>query len=417
MTKMTSNLDQLLIYRNIIEDELIQKTCAFLATTKENLPFDLFYKLIQKSEQLGLTDNVLKSYLVYLISLDENTLSVMAEQTGGYIGKSLRLAALHDLAILKNFINQDLSFFDTQDLLINHYLPTNNTRKQYLEELTPYFLDESKSDSQEKILDKLLQHYVSYGYGELVNHTAFRWNRDKGLEGIVHCDPIQLNDLIGYDRQKKVLVQNTEAFITGKPACNVLLTGDRGTGKSSSVKALVNHYSSHGLRLVEVAKHDLPDLHGILKQLGKLGKKFIIFLDDLSFEEFEIEYKHLKSVMEGGIESKPSNVLIYATSNRMHLIRESWNDRTEKSNDIQHFDTVNEKLSLSDRFGITVSFFSPTQDEYLRIVEELARKNNITMPLDLLRSESLKWERSHAGRSGRKAQQFITHVLGEDKAE
>lgn len=417
MKKATSDLDQLLLYRNIIEDELVKKVCEFLDGTQKNLPFDLFYKLIQKSEELGLSGNILKSYLVYLISLDENPLSIMAEKTGGQIGRSLRLAAIHDMGILRNFINQDLSFFETQDLLINHYSPTRMIGKKYLEELQPYFLCNNETHSYETVVDQLIRHYVSYGYGELVNHTAFRWNRDKGLEGIIHCDPIRLSDLIGYDRQKKVLIQNTEAFITGKPACNVLLTGDRGTGKSSSVKAMVNHYFLQGLRLVEVEKHHLPFLHDILKYLGNLGKKFIIFLDDLSFEEFEIEYKHLKSVMEGGIESRPNNVLIYATSNRMHLVRESWNDRNEKSNDIHHFDTVNEKLSLSDRFGITISYFSPTQDEYLKIVEELSQKNNMTIPWDVLKSEALKWERSHAGRSGRTAQQFITQMLGDDKAE
>ena len=417
MTNTTSNLDQLLLYRNIIKDELIQKVCIFLKGTQENPPFDLFYQLIQKSEELGLSGNVLKSYLVHLIALDENTLSIIAEKTGGEIGASLRFAALHDITILKKFINQDLDFFETQDLLINHYSPTSSIRKKYLEELSPFFLDKSGIHSPKKILNQLIAHYVSYGYGEFVNHTAFRWNTAKGLEGIIHCDPIKLDDLIGYERQKKVLVQNTEAFITGKPACNVLLTGDRGTGKSSSVKALVNHYFSNGLRLVEVGKHDLPHLYDLLKYLGNLGKKFIIFLDDLSFEEFEIEYKHLKSIMEGGIETKPNNVLIYATSNRMHLVRESWNDRNEKNNDIHHFDTVNEKLSLSDRFGITVSYFSPNQEDYLKIVVELARKNNITTPLDILQGEALKWERAHAGRSGRKAQQFITHILGDYKAE
>lgn len=412
MTKTTSNLDELLLYRNITEDALIQKICTFLDNPHKSLPFDLFYNLIEKSEELGLSGNVLQAYLIYLISIDENTLSRIAEKTKGHIGTSLRLAAMHDIGILKNFMKQDLSFFETQDFLINHYSPTNNSKKQYLEELHACFLD-SKERSCAEILDQLLAHYVSYGYGELVKHTAFRWNRDKGLEGIAHCDPIKLNDLIGYERQKKVLIQNTEAFIAGKPACNVLLTGDRGTGKSSSVKAMVNHYFLQGLRLVEVEKHNLPYLHDILKQLGNLGKKFIIFLDDLSFEEFEIEYKHLKSVMEGGIESKPNNVLIYATSNRMHLVRESWNDRNEKNNDIHHFDTVNEKLSLSDRFGITISYFSPSQDEYLTIIAELAEKNKLTLPWDVLKSEALKWERSHAGRSGRTAQQFITHLLGD----
>lgn len=412
MKKIYSQLDQLLIYRNIIQDELVQEVCDFLTDTQRDLPFDLFYKLIQKSEQLGLTGNILKSYLIYLIAIDKNAFSMVSEKTGGQVGDSLRKAVIHDIAILKKFINQDIAFSDNTDLPINHYTPTSTSRKSYLEALQPYFLYDHVTYSQEEVVDKLIAHYVSYGYGELVNHTAFRWNKNKGLEGIVHCDPIRLTDLIGYERQKNALIENTEAFIAGKPACNVLLAGDRGTGKSSSVKALVNHYFSHGLRLVEVAKHDLVYFHDIIKILGDTGKKFIIFLDDLSFEEFEIEYKHLKSAMEGGIESKPTNVLIYATSNRMHLIKENWNDRNEKSQDVHSSDTVNEKLSLSDRFGLTLTYVSPSQVEYIRIIEELAAKHHITMPLELLTAEALKWERAHAGRSGRTAQNFIMYLLG-----
>jgi len=413
MKKTYSQLDQLLIYRNIMTDELVQDVRTFQASTHSELPFDLFYKLIQKSEQLGLSGNLLKSYIIYLIAIDENTLSIMAETTSGRIGDSLRAAAIHDIAILKKFINQDIAFFENTDLLINHYAPTSNTRKSYLEVLQPYFLSMHETDSHEEVLDQLIKHYVSYGYGELANHTAFRWHKDKGLQGIANCDPIRLTDLIGYDRQKNALIKNTESFIAGRPACNVLLAGDRGTGKSSSVKALVNHYCSQGLRLVEVAKHDLPYFHDIVTVLGSMGKKFIIFLDDLSFEEFEIEYKYLKSIMEGGIESKPNNVLIYATSNRMHLIKENWNDRNEKNGDVHSSDTVNEKLSLSDRFGITLTYISPSQIEYLKIIEELAVKNHITIPLDILQSEALKWERAHAGRSGRTAQHFIMHLLGD----
>jgi len=415
MGKKDLHLDQLLIYRNIIKDKLVEEVCEFLTGKQKSLPFDLFYKLIQKSEQLGLTGNVLKSYLVYLIAIDENALSMVAEKTGGQIGASLQKAAIHDIGILKKFINNDISFFDNNDILINHYIPTSTAKKSYLEVLQPYFFSVHETYSHEQVLASLIEHYVSYGYGELVNHTAFRWHKDNGLQGIVHCDPIRLTDLIGYDRQKDVLIKNTEAFIAGKPSCNVLLAGDRGTGKSSSVKALVNHYFLNGLRLVEVGKQDLPYFHDIVKALGNMGKKFIIFLDDLSFEEFEIEYKHLKSVMEGGIELRPNNVLIYATSNRMHLIRENWSDRNEKNGDVHYSDTVNEKLSLSDRFGITLTYISPSQMEYLRIIEELAAKNNITMPLDILQSEALKWERAHAGRSGRTAQRFIMHLLGDNR--
>ena len=251
----------------------------------------------------------------------------------------------------------------------------------------------------------------------MARYTVFRWDLDLGLVPVRHPDRIQMDDLIGYERQKAVLTQNTEAFVAGRPANNVLLVGSRGTGKSSSVKALLNQYADIGLRLVEITKHDLRHLSSIMQALRERGKKFILFMDDLSFEEFEIEYRHLKSMMEGGVETKPDNVLIYATSNRRHLIKETWTDRTgANADDIHSWDTINEKISLSDRFGITLTFAPPNQDEYLRIVESMARKRNICLPSAELRAEAIKWETAHSGRSGRIAQQFIAHLEGRDIA-
>ena len=205
---------------------------------------------------------------------------------------------------------------------------------------------------------------------------------------------------------------NTQAFVEGRPCNNALLVGARGTGKSSSVKALVNQFYKQGLRLVEVSKHDQKDLYNVLKSLRTSGKRFIVFLDDLSFEENESEYKYLKSILEGGVETKPDNVLIYATSNRQHLIRETWNDRSGNSDDLHKFDTVNEKLSLADRFGLTVTFLAPNQEEYMTIIEELAKRHDVDLSSTELRAMALKWEMTRSGRSGRAARQFISHILG-----
>ena len=224
-----------------------------------------------------------------------------------------------------------------------------------------------------------------------------------------------LNDLIGYEIQKKKLVDNTEAFVKGLPANNVLLCGDAGTGKSTSIKALLNEYYGQGLRMIEIYKHQFQDLSSIIAQVKNRNYRFIIYMDDLSFEDFEIEYKFLKAVIEGGMETRPDNVLIYATSNRRHLIKETWNDRDdmETDNGMHRSDTMQEKLSLVARFGVTIYYGKPTPKEFFTIVKELRKRYpEITMSDEELCAEANKWELSHGGVSGRTAQQFINYIAG-----
>jgi hypothetical protein len=223
-----------------------------------------------------------------------------------------------------------------------------------------------------------------------------------------------LDDLVGYEEQKKKLIANTEAFVEGRKANNVLLFGDAGTGKSTSIKAILNQYYSRGLRMIEVYKHEFQDLSQVIAEIKNRNYRFIIYMDDLSFEEFEIEYKYLKAVIEGGLETKPDNVLIYATSNRRHLIRETWSDRSDMSQDELHrSDTMQEKLSLVARFGVSIGYYKPSQKEYFNIVITLAKKYpEITLTEEELKAEANKWELSHGGISGRTAEQFITYLLG-----
>ena len=221
--------------------------------------------------------------------------------------------------------------------------------------------------------------------------------------------------MIGYETAKARLVENTEAFIEGRPANNVLLYGEAGTGKSSSIKAIANQYFDRGLRIIEIYRHQFRDLNDVIGQIKGRNYRFIIYMDDLSFEEFETEYKYLKAVIEGGLEKKPSNVLIYATSNRRHLVRESFRDRDGDALYDKHGgDTVNEKLSLAGRFGLSIYFGSPEFDEFQHIVAELAKRHGIDMDEKTLRSEATKWQMRHGGLSGRTAQQFIDSLLGKD---
>ena len=221
-----------------------------------------------------------------------------------------------------------------------------------------------------------------------------------------------LDQLVGYDIPKKKLTDNTDAFVSGRKANNCLLFGDAGTGKSSSIKAIANEYYDRGLRIIEVYKHQFQDLNDVISQIKHRNYRFIIYMDDLSFEEFEIEYKYLKAVIEGGLEKKPENILIYATSNRRHLIRENYSDKEEIREDMHTGDTVQEKLSLVYRFGVTIYFGSPNKKEFQTIVRELAKRNGIEMPEEELLLEANKWELSHGGLSGRTAQQFVDYLLG-----
>lgn len=412
MTKVPrASLESLLIYRNLLNDQILSTLCtAYTHNDLGPIRSQVCSELIQKAELLGLDGNIIKNYILYLLARDENVFSIMAEKNGSVIGSSLYKAVLQDITLLNDFLTNDFSALLQTEMLAD-YKPTNKIASQALSSLRKYF-DPDSSYTPAEIVKQLAQHYSQYGYGKMIDYAAFRWNLEDGLTGIAGNDPITLDDIIGYEKQKTVLIQNTEAFLQNKPCNNVLLTGARGTGKSSSVKALANRYYENGLRLVEIPKYELRNLHKAINSLRSFGKKFILFLDDLSFEEFEADYKCLKSVLEGGVEAKPDNILIYATSNRRHLIRENWNDRSEQDDDMHRFDTVNEKISLSDRFGITLTYFTPSQEEYFKIVEGIALKSNINLDAAMLKTEALKWEMSHSGRSGRAARQLVSHIMG-----
>ncbi|NLP41201.1 MAG: ATP-binding protein [Veillonellaceae bacterium] len=412
MSNLTE-LNKLIIFRNILNDTILNRLLDSAVNDAPSISYQITHELLTKAEQLQLQGNALKSYLMYLILNDENIFSTTVETTGGAIGESLFKAVVHDISILQDVLKSDLRCLTNE--FLEDFHPTHCTITSKIEEMTNYFLDNTGSCPAEKIFKKLVDYYTRFGHGEMAQYAAFRWSEDGVLVGVKHYDQIRLEDIIGYDRQKETLIRNTEAFLANKPANNVLLVGARGTGKSSSVKALVNRYFTDGLRLVEIAKHQIKYLHELMSSLRNRGKKFILFLDDLSFEDYEVEYKYLKSVLDGGVESKPANVIIIATSNRRHLVRELWNDRSENNSDIHRNDTINEKISLSDRFGITLTYLQPNQEEYLTIVEEMAKKHNIALCPAQLRSEAIKWELSHSGRSGRTAQQFISYILGNVK--
>jgi predicted AAA+ superfamily ATPase len=423
--------ERLIFYRNINNDPLIVMTKELINNLinhedenrdPEGIFFQICGELVQKAESYQWQGNLWKHYLSLLMAQAENTFSrSCARLVGDNLDTGLFEFALHDLKLLKKMWDFDfkdlgevvpLEIADTLKNFICDFSCLNPRGKfWYGENVGNLCNDLEKAGSPEQMVECLKNFYRDKGYGKIGMFYFFSWGKE-GLRGISYPDPVTLEDLIGYEEQKEIIVKNTEAFTRGKKANNMLLYGERGTGKSSTVKALVNEYHSRGLRMVEVHKAQLAALKDIMGGLREYPQRFIVFIDDLSFESNETEYKYLKYILEGGVEVIPENVVIYATSNRRHLVRESWQDRDEGT-EVRVSDSLSEKLSLADRFGITVTFTSPDQEEYLKIVEGLAEKSKLEISKAELREKALWWERWHNGRSGRTAKQFINSLLSE----
>ncbi len=405
------NLNELIVCRGLLKNTIFHELAQLLEDTQNiALERQLAADLLEAAEQNGLAGNLFFSYTTYLLTLGDNAAAKMVEKSGA-IGASLRNALRNDAEILCRLVRFQPGELWPSLKLFDDYQPTFfNDNATYLN-LLPRL---HAAETADAFAQALVEHYRVFGYGDIANYRAFHWSEDGDLVGISHFDPIRLDDLIGYQDQKQQLAANTEAFLADRPANNVLLAGARGTGKSSAVKALANEYFQKGMRLLQITKPQLIHLPKIMQKLRMLrSKKFIIFLDDLSFEDFELEYKYLKSAIEGGVESKPDNVLIYATSNRRHLIKETWQERAAAfTEEVHRSDSINEKISLSDRFGLMIYYMEPNQREYLAIVDALLRRRHIVLDKEELRKQAVAWELSHSGRSGRIAQQFVAHYLG-----
>ena len=363
--------------------------------------------LIRAAENLGLSGNLLPRYLLHVLTHQGNLVSETMERTGLPPGSSLRQAFYQDIELLYPILTKPTSTFLGERLLDN-YEPTENRYDKTEDFLLPWI---EAAQTPRDYAEALLTFYARYGYGDIAAHVVFRWDDDTNrIRGISYFERPQMKNLIGYQRQKEQLLQNTRAFVDGKPANHVLLVGARGTGKSSGVKALVSEYEESGLRLVQVTKEQLRKLPEIMTALrNHAGRKFILFLDDISFEDSDAEFKAVKSAIEGGVSSCPPNVCLYATSNRRHLVRETWRDREDE---LYRDDTVNETISLSDRFGLIIHYHTPDQDEYLAIIDHMLSQRGIHLSPEELRIAGLRWEMTHSGRSGRTAQQFVAHYLG-----
>ncbi|MDY3249704.1 MAG: ATP-binding protein [Candidatus Choladocola sp.] len=429
-----TGIEELIIYRNFENGALLREMTWIMEHYKQeeyvtevrSRFFSCMHDLIDLAGNYGFERNLWQDYLTLLLVNNENVFSTACEIRGITEGSLLDLAK-HDFAIFRELFSYDFAelektlhadFFEE----ILNYRSGGAAGKVFNRRIRDRICELSGQLSGAADLEQFTQYminfYREFGVGKLGLHKAFRVVHDENgvqIQPITNITHVNLDDLVGYEIPKKKLIDNTEAFVQGRKANNCLLFGDAGTGKSSSVKAILNRYYDQGLRIIEIYKHQFKDLNDVIAQIKNRNYRFIIYMDDLSFEEFEIEYKYLKAVIEGGLEKKPDNILIYATSNRRHLIRESFRDNEERDGDIHTSDTVQEKLSLVSRFGVSIFFCAPDKKQFQNIVRTLAARYGVTMPEDELLLEANKWELSHGGLSGRTAQQFIDYLLGQMK--
>ena len=429
-----TRLEECILYRDFEHGETLKTMAALINGEGESLNSRTadFYRctgeMVELAGMYGFSGNLWHNYLTFLLVNHENAFSTASEIRGKVEG-SINEVALHDFSIFKELYDFDLHKLDEElgtqccRILCSYQAADGNSKlfnSRIRDRICTMSKTLAKAESTAEFMEDMVQFYKDFGVGKLGLHKAFRIEHDENGKAVIapitRIAHVNLDDLVGYAIPKQKLIENTEAFVRGRKANNCLLFGDAGTEKSSSIKGILNRYYDEGLRIIEVYKHQFQDLNDVIAQIKNRNYKFIIYMDDLSFEEFEIEYKYLKAVIEGGLEKKPDNILIYATSNRRHLVREKASDKLEimDDDDLHSSDTVQEKLSLVYRFGVRIYFGAPDKKEFQNIVRVLASRHHVDMPDDQLMLEANKWELSHGGMTGRTAQQFIDYLLGRE---
>ncbi|MCD7863262.1 MAG: ATP-binding protein [Lachnospiraceae bacterium] len=433
---MNHIISKLLLYGDLPQDSILMEMSGiFTDFEAKSVPQDQLVtrihrqikRILEVSTDYGFDTNLWQNYLTFLLITVENPFSITCEKVGATAGGSVNEFAKGDFRAFRELFDYD--FGPIEEALqidcfsrITHYHAISKKELMYnknvSEKVQALSAALAQTKDEDEFFTRVTDFYKAFGVGMFGLNKAFHiqsGERDGDVTflPINNMDKVMLDDLIGYEIQKKKLVDNTRAFVEGRKCNNVLLFGDSGTGKSTSIKAIVNQFYPDGLRMIEIYKHQFKDLSGVITRIKNRNYKFIIYMDDLSFEEYEVEYKFLKAVIEGGVETKPDNILIYATSNRRHLIKEVWSDRDdmEKGGGLHRSDTMEEKLSLVYRFGVTINYSKPSPKEFKEIVLGLAHRAGVTLPDEELLAEANKWELSHGGISGRTAQQFINYIL------
>ena len=429
----------LMMYGQLGKDSILMKLSDLFEQTEHDTGrsreelvraiYDQVYRLLELSTTYGFDNNLWQCYIAFLLATTENPFSILCETVGASKDGTVNTIVKQDMEHFYRLFHYDFSAVEKKlgvsgFQILTHYhsmaKAENTYNKSVSEKVRALAKDLCTAKNGEDFFALVTEFYKRYGVGKFGLNKAFRVvhrGEKMILSPITHTSDVTLDQLIGYELQKKQLIENTEAFVEGRKANNCLLYGDSGTGKSTCIKAILNRYYDKGLRLIEVYKHQFQDLSAIIETIKNRNYKFIIYMDDLSFEEFEIEYKYLKAVIEGGMEVRPDNVLIYATSNRRHLIRETWSDRSDMSQDELHrSDTMQEKLSLVARFGVSINFSRPGKKEFDEIVCGLAKEHpELTLSEEELLMQANAWSIRNGGYSGRVAEQFIIHLQSQAK--
>lgn len=420
---MNININELIFFRHFNDFKI--KEMVYVANSYDDnfsqssqdelidIIFESLNHILKVAKENNLSGNLWHGYLSRFLIENENSFSLSSEITTE-ISLSMEKMALHDLEIIKDMYNinwediqsvLNVNFFD----LINNFESINETDdlESYINNLNKKLAD---SKTAKEMFNHLSSFYKTYGVGMFGLNKAFKIIDNIGLVPIKNCDETRFSDLIGYESQKSRIIINTESFIKNKKANNVLLYGYMGTGKSSTIKATLNEYYKDGLRMIDIYKHQFKYIPELISKIKNRNYFFILNMDDLSFDDYENDYKYLKAVIEGGLENRPNNVLIYATSNKKHLIDEKWSDRESYVGDVHVAESMQEKLSLFSRFGETIYYGSPSEEEYLKIVNELAKRNGLE---NIKNEDAIKWYRNRGDKSGRTAEQFINHLIAQ----
>ena len=441
LSKALRVAQQLVIYRKVLSDPIVSSLLELLDQLGRNTKltrkgllritesYATFFSRLAETTALrrpfGL-GSPWQDHLLDLIFNDENVFSSQSQYCNlDDLGKSVVSQAEIDLTRLQRLYHVDsesvVSALRKADPAgewlswdeLGGSLPSNEHASE--RHRTAQLLHEAAEWSL--LVPALSRCYRQTGAGLFSQYRAFQWRSSAeggAVRPIAEPDSIRLEELVGFDSEKETLVRNTSYFLAGYPANNVFVYGDRGTGKSSAIKALLNHFPSEPLRMIEVSRDELGDLPQVMALVRARRERFILFVDDLSFEEGETQYKTLKAVLEGSLEARPKNVLIYASSNRRHLIQEYFSDRNDLGNgEVRQQDTLQEKVSLADRFGIQLVFVTPNQKEYFAIVSSLAKRRKLPIGQEDLERKALQWVQLHNARSGRTARQFIDDLTAE----
>ena len=406
LNTVSLQLNSLTVYRSVLQDETVSRFARILksAQSGEAASFCEHYGAFLQSLSFSNDSLDFSAHLEQLLRYDENAFSRTAAYGIMQTDSALTKAALFDLEAIASVVSVSAS-------QLKGMLREKN--EGFISRLPEY---ENNSlffqGGAETALHTLKLFYRQNGYGVFARYGAFRW--DHTLVGIQNPDPVRLGNLKSYEYERGLVTANTRDFVEGRGGGNMLLYGDRGTGKSSTIKALANEYRSSGLRIIEVTKDSIPSFPAILEQLRAVPLRFILFLDDLSFSTDDAAFSALKSVLEGGVVARPENCRIYATSNRRHLVKETFSERSVDVDDVNAGDTKQEKLSLYDRFDQTVNFFAPDQAQYLAIIRAIAQEKALTIDVSELELGAVRWAIRAGGRSPRAAKQYMEWAIAQN---